>query len=106
MNLPNRITLSRIFLTIAIIILCVFPFYSMSAVKDVIFGSLIILYIIFLYRIIKSDDLKIKDYLLLIGLLILIILFRNNGIHVIVLSFPALLFMKKKFKYKFNNKLK
>ena len=79
----------------------VFPFYSMSAVKDVIFGSLIILYIIFLYRIIKSDDLKIKDYLLLIILTILIILFRNNGIHVLVLSFPALLFMKKKFKYKF-----
>ena len=79
----------------------VFPFYSMSAVKDVIFGSLIILYIIFLYRIIKSDDLKIKDYLLLILLTILIILFRNNGIHVLVLSFPALLFMKKKFKYKF-----
>lgn len=78
----------------------VFPFYSMSAVKDVIFGSLIILYIIFLYRIIKSEDLKIKDILLLIGLLILIILFRNNGIHVIVLSFPALLFLKKKIKFK------
>lgn len=30
MNLPNRITLSRIFLTVIIIILCVFPFYSIG----------------------------------------------------------------------------
>jgi len=30
MNLPNRITLSRIFLTVVIIILCVFPFYSIG----------------------------------------------------------------------------
>lgn len=30
MNLPNRITLSRIFLTVLIIILCVFPFYSIG----------------------------------------------------------------------------
>ena len=30
MNLPNRITLSRIFLTVVIIVLCVFPFYSIG----------------------------------------------------------------------------
>ncbi len=30
MNLPNKITLSRIFLTIFIIIFCVFPFYSLG----------------------------------------------------------------------------
>lgn len=30
MNLPNRITLSRIFLTVVIIILCIFPFYSIG----------------------------------------------------------------------------
>lgn len=30
MNLPNKLTLSRIFLTIFIIILCLFPFYSLG----------------------------------------------------------------------------
>ena len=30
MNLPNRLTLSRIILTIVIIILCLFPFYSIG----------------------------------------------------------------------------
>jgi len=30
MNLPNRITLSRILLTVVIIILCLFPFYSLG----------------------------------------------------------------------------
>lgn len=79
----------------------VFPFYSMSAVKDVIFGSLIILYIISLYKIIKSDDIRVFNFFKLIILLVLIILFRNNGIHVIVLSFPFLLFMRKKFRYRF-----
>ena len=78
----------------------VFPFYSMSAVKDVIFGSLIILYIIALYKIIKADDIKFKNIIKLIILLILIILFRNNGIHTIILSLPFLLFIKKNKKYK------
>ena len=30
MNLPNKLTLSRIFLTIVIIILCLFPFYNVG----------------------------------------------------------------------------
>ena len=30
MNLPNKITLSRIFMTIIIIFLCLFPFYSLN----------------------------------------------------------------------------
>jgi len=39
----------------------VFPFYSMSAVKDVIFGSLIIHYIITLYKLVKKDDIKFQN---------------------------------------------
>ena len=78
----------------------VFPFYSMSAVKDVIFGSLIIHYIITLYKLVKKDDIKFQNIIKVICLLILIILFRNNGIHTIVLSFPLLLLIRKKWKYK------
>jgi len=78
----------------------VFPFYSMSAVKDVIFGSLIIHYIITLYKLVKKDDIKFQNIIKVICLLILIILFRNNGIHTIALSFPLLLLIRKKWKYK------
>ncbi|MBR3117340.1 MAG: hypothetical protein IKF36_05685 [Bacilli bacterium] len=73
----------------------VFPIYSISAVKDVIFGSLIILYIIALYKIVKSDELKPKFIIKFFILLVLIVLFRNNGIHTILLSLPFLLFLKK-----------
>ena len=73
----------------------VFPIYSMSAVKDVIFGSLVILYIIALYKIYKSDDLKTKSIIQFLCLLVLIVLFRNNGIHTILLSLPFLLLLKK-----------
>ena len=72
-----------------------FPIYSMSAVKDVIFGSLIILYIISLYKLLKTENLRIKNIIKILILMILIVLFRNNGIHTILLSFPFFLFLKK-----------
>lgn len=80
----------------------VFPFYAMSPVKDVIFGCFIILYIISIYKFIKiKNKITIKDVIKEIILLILITLFRNNGFHIIVLSFPFLLLLGRKniFKY-------
>lgn len=78
-----------------------FPFYSMSAVKDVIFTSLIILYITKLYEFIKTDEITISNIIKTFILMILIILFRNNGIHTLALSFPFLLLLKKTKKYKY-----
>lgn len=78
-----------------------FPFYSMSAVKDVIFTSLIILYITKLYEFIKTDEITISNIIKTCILMILIILFRNNGIHTLALSFPLLLLLKKTKKYKY-----
>lgn len=77
-----------------------FPFYAMSAVKDVIFTSLVIIYMIFIYDILKTKkSLTNKQVIYSLILLILIVLFRNNGIHMIVLSFPLLLvFCKNNFK--------
>lgn len=94
----NEIKIRKEYLLLTLIIYSlvpIFPFYAMSSVKDVIFTSLIILYIIFLYKIIKSDDIKIKNMIKIIILLIFIILFRNNGIHTIILSFPFLFFINK-----------
>ena len=78
----------------------IFPFYSMSCVKDVIFGSFIILYIISIYKLTKTEDIYFIDILKLLSIMIFTILFRNNGIHTILLSFPFLLFIKKKIKYR------
>lgn len=74
----------------------VFPLYAMSPVKDVIFGCLIIIYIITIYKFINlKSKLKIKDMLKELILMILIILFRNNGFHVVFLSFFFLFFLGK-----------
>lgn len=73
----------------------VFPFYAMTAVKDVIFSSLIVLYVIKLYNLLKNEQ-TIKDYIILGLIILLVTLFRNNGIYTIVLSFPALFFILSK----------
>ena len=74
----------------------VFPMYSMTIVKDVIFTCFIIFYIMFLYNLSKKDNIGFKESLVLFIILISIILFRNNGIHTIILSFPLLFFLRKK----------
>ena len=76
----------------------VFPMYAVVPVKDVIFGSLIILYIIEVYKYVKNyGEFNIIKTLVL---LILIILFRNNGFHIIILSLPLLLLLKHKSRKK------
>lgn len=78
-----------------------FPLYAMSGVKDVLFGAFIFLYFIFLHNVVKTKCKGYKwwNYLLIIILLILICLFRNNGIHVLILSLPfTLIIARKKWK--------
>ena len=76
----------------------VFPFYAMSVVKDVFFAIFVIFYIIKLYDLIKNIDgtYSFKDMFILIILMLLITLFRNNGIYLILMSFPFLLLIKNK----------
>ena len=78
-----------------------FPLYAMSGVKDVLFGAFISLYFIFLHNLVKTkcEGYKWWNYLFIIILLILICLFRNNGIHVLILSLPfTLIIARKKWK--------
>ena len=77
----------------------VFPLYSMSLVKDVIFSILVIFYIIQLFDLSKNCNnniYSIKKIIMLIILMTLITLFRNNGIYLIIMSFPFLLIIDKK----------
>lgn len=78
----------------------VFPLYAMSAVKDTIFGSLIILYIIFIFDLIKYQNLSIKKCIYVSVLIFTIMLFRNNGYHVIIISMPFIILSNKKFSLK------
>lgn len=95
MNISNKVAF--VFLIIYAIV-PVFPFYAMSAVKDVIFSSLIVLYVILLHRLVKlnGEGFKRYNYLGMFFLMVLIILFRNNGIYVIMLSMPVLIFILRK----------
>ena len=71
-----------------------FPLYAMTAVKDVIFSSLVFLYVIMLYDMLKFKWSK-KKYIGFAILVLLIILFRNNGIYTIILSLPVVCILKK-----------
>lgn len=89
----------RVILLMIYSIVPMFPFYAMSAVKDTIYTSFMILYVIFLYNFITfNKDKKISNIkvIYVILLLLLISLFRNNGIYVIVLSFPFIIFYSRK----------
>ena len=75
-----------------------FPLYAMSGVKDVLFGAFTILYIMMIHSILKSKGLgyKIKDHLFMFVLMALLVLFRNNGYHMILLSFPFVIYVVRK----------
>lgn len=80
----------------------VFPFYSMSLVKDVMFSIFVMFYIMLLFDLIKfsKEKYSIKKMIILIILMLLIMLCRNNGIYLIVMSFPFLLFIDKKNRWR------
>ena len=95
LNTPN---IYLIFLLIIYSLVPHYVFYSMSLVKDTVYSTLIILYVIFLFDILYiKNDLK---YTRTVILLLLISLFRNNGIFVIIFSFPLLLIYKKNLRKK------
>ena len=79
-----------------------FPFYAITAVKDTIYTSFIILYFIKLYDFIKfykEKNIEIKNMISMLLIILAISLFRNNGIYVVVISLiPALFYSKKNIK--------
>ena len=76
-----------------------FPLYAMSGVKDTYYTCFIIWYVLKLDMLIKNKEDKIsyKNIIEILIIMIDICLFRNNGIYVIVLSFPLLIIYCKKY---------
>ena len=94
----NKVSIYRRFNMLLIYSLVpVFPFYSMTAVKDVIYTCIIILYLIFIHKMINGDY-KVSTCIKMVLISILLFLFRNNGIYVFFLSFIFLLLKNKNWK--------
>ena len=69
----------------------VFPFYAVQIVKDTPFTCVFIMYFIKLYKMVNNannEKYKIRNYISIVILSLLVSLFRNNGIYVIILSLP------------------
>lgn len=73
----------------------VFPLYALSPVKDTLFGALLIFYIIEFHKLITTKKYSFKDYLGLSLLILIMMLVRNNGIYIVLLSFITLVIMLK-----------
>ncbi len=82
--------------TIAVFALVpVFPLYAMSSVKDTFFGALLVFYLIELHKLLTKTDYKLINYIILGLLILFMMLVRNNGIYMILFSFPILIFILK-----------
>ncbi len=88
----------RIF-ALAFFALCpLFPGYAQWVVKDTIFTAAMIFYLIFLIELVRRPENILYRPLRLICFILIILLvsmFRNNGIYIIFLSAPFLLFTLK-----------
>lgn len=72
----------------------VFPMYAMTTVKDVIFSCLILLLVIYIYKFIINDILK-RDYFIFFVIVLFMMLFRNNGLYILLLVFPFMIIVLK-----------
>jgi hypothetical protein len=92
-NTPYRI---RCFFLLFYMFCPIFPLYAMSTVKDTFFSCCIVLYTIQVFVLLQNKDYQKHQFLFLFLIILFLILFRNNGIHVFLLSFPFLFFLLKK----------
>lgn len=76
----------------------VFPLYALSSVKDTILGALSIFFVIELHRLITSKNYRKIDYIALSLLMLFMMLVRNNGVFIVLLSIIPLIFIVKEKK--------
>lgn len=73
------------------LIVPMFAFYSISAVKDTLYTSFMILFVLIVYDIIerqKMEKMSFKTVVFFSLVMLLICLFRHNGLYVIALTIP------------------
>lgn len=96
-NIPEKI---RFIFLLIFAFLPVFPYYALTAVKDVPFTICMILATIFIldYTIQPDKFMKKKKNIAILALsLLLMELFRNNGVYMAIILLPFILFVQKKY---------
>ena len=76
-----------------------YAFFTVSAVKDTLYTAFVMLFVLWLFDIVENYmDKKIskKSYIYIFFVMLLICLFRNNGIYICLLTLPVLFIMNKK----------
>ena len=92
---------------ISILIYGLFPYnqlFSFMTTKDVIFAGLVTLFIINLYKML-NEKYKIADYLFLIIITVLMLLFRSNAVYALIVLLPFAFVILFKNKRQFRNLL-
>lgn len=98
-------TKNRLFRNILIIIFAFFPIWVInfySCVKDIWFSISFLLFMVCTMKYYKEEKFTKVDWVLYIMSIIFTILFRNNGLHIMVLSLLSLFFLfdkRKKLKF-------
>lgn len=80
-----------------------FALYSLSAVKDTLYTAFMILFTLQVFLIVdkyREEKLSYKFLLGFYAVMLLVSLFRHNGVYVIALTIIALLFFTKKNRFK------
>ena len=80
------------------ILVPMYSFYTVSAVKDTLYTGFTILFVLWLYDIVENymnKKISIKSLVYVFFVMLLMCLFRNNGIYLCVLTLPVLLIMNK-----------
>ena len=87
----------RIISLIIFALIPIFPIYAVEITKDVPFTSILIIYMIEIYKLIKCDE-KItkRNIFAIIIICLLVCLLRNNGVYTILLSLPFVAIANKK----------
>lgn len=78
----------------------IFGLYSLTMWKDVPFGFFMALYVVFIFDIVVNPEKFWKNKQNIIAFVIVsffVGLFRNNGIYVVLLSMPIIIFFNRKF---------
>lgn len=94
----NKLTSRPLYSIITLILLCIipiFPFYSITNVKDTLYTSFLLLLSLKLYEY-TIKEYSYKDYIHFITISILVCLFRNNGIFIVIPSIVFMLYKNKK----------
>lgn len=87
---------------LSIIFYALFPFnqlFPLMTTKDVLFAGFVLLFVIKLYKILEEKHSKL-DYILIIIIAVIMLLFRNNAVYAIIVCIPFVIITMLKNKQK------